>query len=94
MPDEAADLTTYKRFRNVSGLENKYFALTLAGASRYAARAASAFGDGPFTLVTSAIQDRLITWPLEVKVDGGIPTLVVPTKMLRLLSPPTIVGVL
>ena len=94
MPDEAADILAYKRFRNAPGLENKYFALTPDGATRYAARAASAFGDGPFTLVATAIPNVLIAWPLEVKVDGGIPTLVVPTRMLKVLSSPTMLGVL
>ena len=93
MPEEAADILAMARFRNVAGIENKCFAMTFAGAALYAARATAAFNDGPFTLMQTSIPSALITWPLEVSVDGGISTFVVPTAMLKRLSPPVIIGV-
>ena len=92
MPAERASIEREGRFTVIRGIETKYFATTEQGASTYAARAAWAFGDGPFTIYRTSIPSGLITETMRVLVDGVISTLVVQDEMLHCLSPPELLG--
>ena len=86
--DEALDIRDRGCFANPPGLEVKYFATTRLGAERYAALAAAAFGDGPFVIMSTAIDAVLIDPSFCVLVDGSIETVTVPTNILYLLQAP------
>jgi hypothetical protein len=77
-------------FENPVGNEVKYFSTSLDGAQSYGSQATSAFGDGPYSVVQTSIPTSLITPEMSVAVDGGIPTVVVPTGLLPSLSQPII----
>lgn len=87
---ELNDILQLGAFRNPYGIENKYFAITAAGAASYAQQAHKAFGDGPFTMVETAIPTRSITPDMRVTVDRGLSTVIVPTQQLSELSPPQV----
>jgi hypothetical protein len=74
-------------FTNPVGIEVKYFSTTLEGAQSYASQASAAFGDGPFTIVQTAIPTSAITPEMAVTVDRGIQTIVVATEDLSKLAP-------
>src|SRR4051794_9500585 len=79
---ELASIRSTKGFTNPPGIEVKYFSTTRHGAWSYAAQAAAAFGEGPFTVVQTSISSRLITNVMRVTVDRGIETVIVPTDLL------------
>ena len=87
---ELADIAATGGFRNLAGLESKYFSSTLEGAQKYADMAAKAFGD-VMTIVKTRIPTSWITNTMRVEVDGGVPAVVVPTARLPGLKPPVIV---
>ena len=87
---ELASITALGAFTNPRGIEVKYFSTTLKGARSYAEQAASAFGEGPFTMVKTSIPLRLITAIMRVTVDRGIDTVIVPTVLLSRLADPEI----
>ena len=89
-PDELADLQKTGKFSNPPGIEVKYFSTTPEGAQSYAAQATRAFGDGPYKIVETSIPESAITPDMQVVVDRGIPTVVVPTEVLPQLSTPII----
>ena len=82
---ELADILAAGEFRNLVGLESKYFSSTLEGAQKYADMATRAFGD-VMTIVKTRIPTSLITNTMRVEVDGGVPAVVVP-KLPALKSP-------
>jgi RHS repeat-associated protein len=86
---ELADLLATNAFRNVAGIESKYFSTTLQGAQKYSQMAEKAFGES-HTIVRTSIPTRSIpsTGRVPGGVDGGIPTVVLPTSRLPALSPP------
>jgi RHS repeat-associated protein len=77
-------------FRNPTGIEVKYFAETAEEAASYARQASRAFGDGPFTIIETRINTKLITPLMRVTVDRGISTVTVPTELLPQLIRPKI----
>ena len=89
---ELDDLRQSGAFQNPLGIENKYFALTPEGAAAYAQQAHKAFGDGPFTMVTTTLPTHTITSDMRVTVDRGIATVIVSTQQLVELSPPQILS--
>lgn len=68
------------------GLEVKYFALTLEGALSYARQAARSYAAGPFSVFKTSIAEDQLQPSMQLTVDGGIPTVVLPTRSLRGLS--------
>lgn len=90
MPNELADIEASNVLQNTVGNEVKYFSTTAEGAASYGQQAAKAFGDGPFTIVQSSIPTSAITTEMQVVVDGGIQTVVVPTELLPKMSQPII----
>jgi hypothetical protein len=95
-PAELADLTANNGvFRNLPGLEVKYFSTTAEGAAMEAQQAYQAmmqYGSttiyqGPYTIVQTTIQADAITPIMRATVDGSVGTIVVPTKLLPQLSP-------
>ena len=90
-PAELASITGLGTFTNPPGFESKYFSTTLSGAQSYAAQAEAAFGDEPYSFVQTSIPTSEITPEMVVSVDGGIPTVVVPTETLPTLTKPIII---
>jgi hypothetical protein len=86
---ELKSIKSTKSFTNPKGIENKYFSTTAEGASSYGKQASKAFGDGPHTIIKTEIPTSSITPNMRVPngVDGGIPTVVVPTNKLPGLNP-------
>ena len=86
---ELKSIKSTKSFTNPRGIENKYFSTTAEGASSYGKQASKAFGDGPYTIIKTEIPTSSITPNMRVSngVDGGIPTVVVPTNKLSGLKP-------
>jgi hypothetical protein len=91
-PAELESINALGKFTNLPGLEVKYFAATLEGASAYARAAAAAFGDGPFKIVKTSIASRLIDENMTCTVDSGIMTIVVPQGLLGALAAPELVS--
>jgi hypothetical protein len=91
-PGELQDIQATGVFRNPFGIESKYFSTSAEGAQNYANMAQAAYGDGPYSLVSSSIPTDLITPEMQVTVDRGIQTIVVPTDTLPELSGPEFVG--
>ena len=85
---ELGDLLASGTFRNPYGIEVKYFSTSPNGAAWYAQQAMSPTF-GPFTIVESSIPSNAVTPDMSVMVDRIVPTIVVPTDKLPLLSPPT-----
>ncbi len=87
---ERADLSVVGAFRNIAGIESKYFSTTLEGALQYSNMAAKAFGD-TLTVVRTSIPTRSIVEGMRVTVDRGIPAVVVPTSKSPQLAAPRLV---
>jgi RHS repeat-associated protein len=87
---ERESIQSLKAFYNPPGNEVKYFSTTLEGAQSYASQATAAYGEGPFTIVSTSIPTSSITPEMTVIVDRGISTIVVPTELLPTLSPPVV----
>lgn len=87
---ELAELMATGTFRNLPGLEAKYFSTTLAGARQYADMAAKAFGEA-LTIVRTSIPTSAISPTMRATVDRGIPTVVLPTSRLPQLASPKVV---
>ena len=66
-------------------VEGKYFTSSPSAASSYAKEAVQAFGDPPYTTVSTPILTELL--PTPVSVDGGIPAYVIPDTVLPSLKP-------
>jgi hypothetical protein len=93
-PGELADIRKSEAFRNPPGFENKYFTDTAENARAYGDGAQRAFHDGPYTVVETSIPRAALTPGMDAgrvaDIPGGLPTIVVPTEKLPLLSPPII----
>lgn len=89
-PEELAEIEKNGKFSNPPGIEVKYFSTTPEGAQSYTSQATRAFGDGPYRIVETSIPESAITPDMQVVVDRGIPTVVVPTEVLPQLSSPRI----
>ena len=90
---EYLDVEKRGEFRNLPGLECKYFAETSAGAVQYARLAHESYGDGPFFILATSMNPALVQDDMRVVVDGSIETVVVPTDLLYDLSRPELVEV-
>jgi hypothetical protein len=90
-PDELLDIRNINGFRaSAFGSEGKYFTTDPLGAASYARQAVHAFGDPPYTLVSTRVPNSYLNLPgIQTTVDGGIPTYVIPNNYLKGL-PPTI----
>jgi RHS repeat-associated protein len=86
---ELANIKEAGGFSNPCGIESKYFSTTSEGAARYAQLAYEAWPhEGPYTIVSTNAPLNIIGE--IIRVDGGIPTVVIPTEHLPLLGPPQI----
>jgi hypothetical protein len=66
----------------------KYFTTDPAGAASYAQQAVSAFGDAPYTMISTQVRSSVLQLPLlQAEVDRGIPAFVIPNNMLSELVP-------
>ena len=79
-------------FRNLPGIESKYFSTSAEGAASYARQTYLRGGvmyEGPYTIVETEIPESAMTPGMipPFGVDRGISTVVVPTEKLPLLSP-------
>lgn len=72
---------------NEGGVEGKYFTVAPEAASDYARQAVRAFGDQPYTMVSTDIAEDLIAPGMRATVDGGIPAVVIPDGLLPSLTP-------
>lgn len=90
-PAEASSIRTQQALTNPPGIETKYFAVTLAGARLYARKADLRYGDGPYRIVKTTIRSDLIAKEMSLVVDGGIRTIVLPTRLLACLTRPEMV---
>lgn len=88
-PPELDSLVRLNRFDNPLGIECKYFCTSIEGAMTYAQMAQRRYGDGPYTIVVTAIDRSLLSKTSSVVVDGGIEAVTVPTELLYSLRPPT-----
>ena len=52
--------------------------------------AEQAFGEGPYTIVQTAMAASLIASDYLALVDGGIEAVTIPTDLLYALEPPTL----
>jgi hypothetical protein len=93
MPNEAQSIRSTGAFSNPAGIESKYFSTSFEGAQSYASQATAAFGDGPFSFVSSSIPTSAITPGMTVTVDGGINTVVVGTEDLNKLAAPLFIDI-
>lgn len=84
---ELAELRSLGFFRNIPGLEGKYFTTSYDAARSYGDMATSAFGDPPYTVVSTQMPNSVLNTLTPVTVDGGIPAYVVPTQNLTGLVP-------
>ncbi|MFT4046644.1 MAG: RHS repeat-associated core domain-containing protein [Solimonas sp.] len=86
---ELDDLSATGTFNNPLGIESKYFSTTAEGASSYAQQTVgTGLYQGPYTIIQTSIPTNLISPTMQVTVDGGISTVVVPTELLPSLSAP------
>ncbi|WP_303907144.1 RHS repeat domain-containing protein, partial [Thiohalomonas denitrificans] len=84
-PDELVDIENTGQFVNRGSAEGKYFTTSSEHASDYAKQAVNAFGDAPYTTVSTQVPKSSL--PSPVSVDGGIPAYVVPDNALPGLKP-------
>jgi hypothetical protein len=86
---ELHDLATRSgTFRNLPGIESKYFSTSAEGAASYARQTYQRGGvvyEGPYTIMETEIPESAMT--PEMMPPCGISTVVVPTEKLPLLSP-------
>ncbi|EDM76670.1 hypothetical protein PPSIR1_38119 [Plesiocystis pacifica SIR-1] len=93
-PAELADIQATGEFRNPYGIEVKYFSTTLDGAAEEA-KLLHRFSKEPMTIVETSIPRSsldMIPQGNTLLVDGAVPTVVLPTDLLQLLSPPSILN--
>ncbi len=88
---ELGQLMSSGAFRNVAGLEGKYFATDLASAQSYAGQASAAFGES-YTIVSTRVPSSIVGGLERFVVDRNVSSVIVPTSQLRLLGPPRVVG--
>ncbi|WP_416391616.1 hypothetical protein NR756_02680 [Alloalcanivorax xenomutans] len=87
-PDELADIQKTGAFNNIPGLEGKYFTTSAESAASYAKQAVNAFGDQPYTIVTSKVPRSVLKKPgISATVDRGIPAYVLPKRDLSGMVP-------
>ena len=88
--NELANINSTQEFQiPLGGTESKYFSMTPEGASQFANMYYSAFpGEGPFTMVSTAIPTNLIGSDWLSLPDLGIPTVLVPADYLPNLYVP------
>jgi hypothetical protein len=96
---EATSIESLGTFANPFGIENKYFALTEAGAIAEGGMLSkldkSLTGESsPYFLIKSTFPVDAITPDMVLKVDGSIDTIVIPAEKLILLSPPINHGII
>lgn len=73
----------------------KSFSPTVEGAEQFGRMAAAAFGDGPYTVISTTINTNTLRAAADVTatvVDRGIPHVRLPESLLRLLDAAEIVG--
>lgn len=88
---ELENISSTNAFTNPAGIETKYFSTTLAGASSFAQRAGTAFGE-VYTIVQTSMPASGLSTADQLTVDGGIPTLTLPTSSLPILGTPQVLG--
>lgn len=86
-PSELADIKSTGQFINRGSALGKYFSTTPEGAASYAKQAVSAFGDEPYSMVSTEISSNSISPIMRASVDGGISSVTVPDSMLSDLNP-------
>ncbi|WP_206002150.1 DUF637 domain-containing protein [Paraburkholderia antibiotica] len=86
-PAELADIQATGTLQNLGSAEGKYFTTSSSAASSYAQQAVNAFGDPPYTTVTTQIPNSILNGIEPVSVDRGIPAYVVPNNLLPGLKP-------
>lgn len=81
------------RFANPYGIEGKYFSTALNGAAKYGRMAGQRWPqEGAYTLVGTTVDVRLLAREMVTSVDGGIPTVYIPTSLLESLAPATVLN--
>jgi RHS repeat-associated protein len=86
-PVELADIQKTGIFRNLGDAEGKYFTTSIEGASSYAKKAVTGFGDPPYTLVKTQVPNNILNGISPTFVDGGIPAWVIHDQSLEGLIP-------
>lgn len=87
-PLELIDIRQTGRFMNLPGLEGKYFANTAVAAASFARQAVRAFGDPPYTIVSTMVLRKVLRLPgIGVQVDEGIQAYLLPNRFLSCLVP-------
>ena len=92
---ELADIEAIGGFRNIAGIEVKYFSTNAEGAAREAKLLSKMPGIGPFTIVETSIDKgvlRALPKGNALTVDGGVSTIVIPTDTLPTLQKPKILS--
>lgn len=86
-PAELVDIQATQAFRNLGSAEGKYFTTSAKEASAYAKQAVTAFGDQPYTIVSTEVSMSIFKGLLPASVDGGITAWVIPGMRLEGLTP-------
>ncbi|SDX97230.1 RHS repeat-associated core domain-containing protein [Lysobacter enzymogenes] len=86
-PDELSDILHTGAFLNRGSAEGKYFTTSAEHAASYARQAESAFGDPPYTIVSTEVSEAVLEGLVPVTVDRGIPAWVIPDNRLPQLVP-------
>jgi len=85
-PAELTDIQNTGKFNIVpQSVEGKYFTSSYDNALKYGLMAEKAFGDPPYSIVSTIIQTSLL--PKPVFVEAGIPAYVLPPSTLKTLTP-------
>jgi RHS repeat-associated protein len=85
---ELASISKTKTFSSIAGFEGKYFTTSAEGAASYSRQAVTAFGDAPYTIVSTRAPQSVLDIPgITAPVDRGIPAYVIPNKNLQGLVP-------
>jgi hypothetical protein len=70
------------------GSQGKYFTTDPASAASYAQQAVRAFGDPPYTMISTEVPNSILQLPgIQAEVDRGIPAFVIPNEELPGLVP-------
>ena len=91
MPAEATQIKATGKLENIYIVENKYFSATRKGAEQFASMAEKGFGNPPYEIIETKIPKKLLEALPEIQrttVDSGIPTVIIPTESLDILSKP------
>ena len=94
-PDELAQILQTNAFENPYGIINKYFTTSFADAQKYGLAAEKAFGDPPYSIVQTTIQNtnfQSLAPELLHIVEFGIQAVLIPTSELPVLSEPEIIS--